>query len=414
MSNRNQNLERCILKTMITRQVKPPDLIEEFFMGKEREVYNNFKNQILEHGSIEYSLVPDSLQGVIKDISKMSSVKMEPVIHELYKYWVQRKIEEVYNFPFENPLDLASKMQEVSSECLLKKSKQVYNHREEISNLAYALENISKTRTGTIVGYDTGIPLFNKYISGIQKGKFYVMGALKKTGKSRFMSYLAIKCMQQGAGVMLNSLEMSSYQLNILLLAYLSRVNSSVFDIPMGKENLKRVCESIPEAAKNDWMIYREKTVPDLRARIIQERQKRSVDVVFIDFIQRMFPVNFKTDRVRGMEEVSIALADMSRELDVAVFCLAQLSGEAEKLPADTVPNMRYFKESQGITENADVIIIMHDPKRGTSDSSTNRTFVLKIDQRYGVSGVKVLLTGDLSNCTYSELTEDYLEEELF
>jgi len=240
------------------------------------------------------------------------------------------------------------------------------------------------------------------------------MGALKKTGKSRFMSYLAIKCMQQGAGVMLNSLEMSSYQLNILLLAYLSRVNSSVFDIPMGKENLKRVCESIPEAAKNDWMIYREKTVPDLRARIIQERQKRSVDVVFIDFIQRMFPVNFKTDRVRGMEEVSIALADMSRELDVAVFCLAQLSGEAEKLPADTVPNMRYFKESQGITENADVIIIMHDPKRGTSDSSTNRTFVLKIDQRYGVSGVKVLLTGDLSNCTYSELTEDYLEEELF
>jgi len=110
MSNRNQNLERCILKTMITRQVKPPDLIEEFFMGKEREVYNNFKNQILEHGSIEYSLVPDSLQGVIKDISKMSSVKMEPVIHELYKYWVQRKIEEVYNFPFENPLDLASKM----------------------------------------------------------------------------------------------------------------------------------------------------------------------------------------------------------------------------------------------------------------------------------------------------------------
>lgn len=410
MKDRDQILEQCVLKTMSALQISPVDLIEDYFYGAERELYKNFRDQMQDHNTIELPLVPKELYPVLISIKNLTTVKIDNVIPDLHSYYVKRSLDSAYYDVYEDPINQAQVVQQVISDCLLKRSKKPYNHKAELSLIFKKLKDISDTRAGKVSGYSTGIDLFDKCISGIQAGKFYVLGALKKTGKSRFMAYLAFECLKQNAGVFVNSLEMSSYQLNILLMANKANINSALFDVPMKPADMNCL-KSVIENVKNcEWMIYREKTVPDLRARILQERQKRKVDVVFIDFIQRMFPVNYTKDRVRGMEEVSMALADMSRELDVAVFSLSQLSGEAEKLPSDTIPDMRYFKESQGITENADVIIMMHDPKRNEErlmHESTKELF-FKVDQRYGVSGVKFGLIGDLSTCRYKPMMEQF------
>jgi replicative DNA helicase len=154
------------------------------------------------------------------------------------------------------------------------------------------------------------------------------------------------------------------------------------------------------------WSIYRDYSVPELKTRIIYERQKRKVDVVFIDFIQRMRDEKYGKDRVREVESISKALADMSRELNVAVIALAQLSGEAEKLSDNEVPTMSYLKESQGIAENADTIIVMHNENRNQSAFTSDGGYQLqkirmRIEQRYGISGGIIGLLGDLRTCTF-------------
>jgi replicative DNA helicase len=97
----------------------------------------------------------------------------------------------------------------------------------------------------------------------------------------------------------------------------------------------------------------------------------------------------------------------MSRELNIAVIALSQLSGLAEKLGKDEMPSMSFLKESQGIAENADCIMMLHNPDRldnpYTIDGAYKiQNFKILVEQRYGITGSTIECDADLRTCSFS------------
>ena len=201
---------------------------------------------------------------------------------------------------------------------------------------------------------------------------------------------------------------MNSFQLNSLATSYYSGINSRALSAKLSPEEMYCFGRSMSSVNELNWLIYRHYTVADLKSRIIYERHKRQINIVFVDFLQRMQGIKHKNDRVREVEEIAMELANLSRDLNVAVFALCQLSGEAEKLPSDEIPSMKHFKESQAIGENLDCSIVLHNPKRLESpyDSQgkyTEPEFKVKVEQRYDFSGNIINLIGDLRTCNFRE-----------
>ena len=183
----------------------------------------------------------------------------------------------------------------------------------------------------------------------------------------------------------------------------------------MPKSDFLKLADGLQNLKDLDWLIYADYLVSDLKARIIECRQKHKIDIVFVDFVQRMRSDKHPKDRVREVEDIAMGLANMARELNVAVIELSQLQGAAEKLESDEVPNMSHFKESQGIPENADSIWTLHSPYRHEAPFSGNEYkpifFKMRIEQRYDISGATVPLIGDMRNCRFRDATEQELKD---
>lgn len=410
-NSRNQMLERQILCFILLSHTIPLNLRLEYFMGEEAELYFSIYDQFNKNKEIDLETLKISYAKIIAECLDLSDTGSIAAVDELKNHWIKRslgKMVATIDIDIE-PEKIVQDIQIKAAEMLIVGKVKKYFHSEAIERLSKIVENgiLNKKE---IIGYRLGLKLFDETINGIEKGKFYVVGALKKTGKSRFMIFAAIKMAEQGAGVLVNSCEMNPDQINTCALAYYSGIGSHKIGRHLSQNENTNICEAYSPLHTLGWAIYREYSVVELQTRILAERQEKNIDVVFVDFIQRMHHQKYGNDRVREVEAISQELADLARNLNVAVIALSQLSGTAEKLPPDEIPTMSHFKESQAITENADAIIVLHNPLRnadtwGVVENQTYKPPVLqvRIEQRYGISGGKFAITADLRTCQFRD-----------
>jgi replicative DNA helicase len=151
-----------------------------------------------------------------------------------------------------------------------------------------------------------------------------------------------------------------------------------------------------------------------MKSRILSLKYKP--DFVVIDFIQKMSSKKYHGDKVREMEDVAQGISDMTKDLNICTLTLSQLQGAAEKLEPDEVPNMSHFKESQGIPENMDQIWTLHDPDRHNNPYVNNeyvpRSFKMRIEQRFDVSGSICEFKGDMRTCNFYDTPEQEAKDE--
>jgi replicative DNA helicase len=393
---------------MLVQKKIPPNVNEEFFVGDERELFIAIRDQWDKNGKIDLALLKrDHFATITASMETFGPSSSDHVIEILKDHYRKRAFAKaVLSVKLSGDVATIEALTLLQSEIssILTKNKSGYDHKSEINTTIDALEKIHKGNS-EIAGFSTGIDELDIVTNGIEKGKVYVIGALKKTGKSRFGVYLSCMLKHFGAGIFWNSLEMSPFELNVLAISHYSKLDSSVISKKMSKDLYHRFAVGIDATRRLNWSIYKEHTVSELKSQIIAERDKKQIDVVFIDFIQRMRSDKYKSDRVREVESISQDLADMARDLKVAVIEFSQLSGSAEKLEKDQIPDMSHLKESQSIAENADSIWVLHNMDRHGVVFSGNqyvpRPFKLKIEQRYSLSGAVIDLAADLRTCDF-------------
>jgi replicative DNA helicase len=420
ITSRNEQYERMALSEIITSRSVQPGLMDVYFCGSNRKLYRALMDQFDQFGEINPDLLDTKHRQAMEQAIEIFGNCSKQVVGELHKHYLWRSLGLlVVEGMKEGEPDAALRVvQGYAAEALLSRTSEDYDHHNAMSKLFAEMERASTTKK-TISGTSVGIPELDEVINGIELGKTYVVGALKKTGKSRFMVHCAVELAKRGLGVLLESLEMNSTRLNLLGLAHHSGIDSSRLMKPMRKEEYVKVGAAASEHAKLPWLVYNDHDVSAIRARIVNERGKHAVDVVFVDFIQRLRDDSMlQHGRTREIERVSQDLADLGRDLNVAVVVLTQLSGVAERIgasmkkggdkdPEDGIPDISYVKESQGISENADAIIILHNPERHNSPYTADGSYCLptiycKVEQRDGASGIIIPLRGDLRTCRFS------------
>lgn len=405
-------IERQVLCfIMITRKMLP-DLLPEYFTGERETLFLKLEKQ-WSTGSIDPIILKSEHAIEIKECTEIEPNNSLQAIEALHRLWKTRSIAQMVMEAegLQTTDEILQRIQFRAGEIALRKSGIKYNHQEECSKLIQALEEAHRIKANT-AGYETGLIEFDRTLNGIEHGKTYAIGALKKTGKSRFAVFLSAVLTGAGARVLYNSLEMNPFQLNSCALAYYMQCDSKTFGRELPAKEYAKLHTSINDLYGLNWIISGEKTARDLRARIIYEKSQSPIDVVIVDFIQRMEEPELRRDRAREVEYISKELSNISREQNVAMIILSQLAGTAEKL-GDEMPNMSHFKESQGIPENADAIITLHNFKRRESPFGEGGAYRLQeinclIEQRYGFSGCCFRMLGDLQTCTFKNHDDPY------
>ncbi|MBN1231801.1 MAG: replicative DNA helicase [Candidatus Coatesbacteria bacterium] len=212
-------------------------------------------------------------------------------------------------------------------------------------------------------GIPTGFNGLDNLLGGLQNANLIVIGARPGGGKTAFALNIALNASLINHPVGVFSLEMSSQQLLKRLLSAHSRV--SIFDLQRGEvhhEKLEIVHGAVNELVKTPVFIDDtfDLTLLEMKSKARILKAEKNVKLLIVDYLQLLTPSNPKGDKARYQEigEMTRALKGLSKELNIPIVALSQLSRETEKL--ERPPKLSDLRESGSIEQDADVVIFLH------------------------------------------------------
>ncbi len=257
-----------------------------------------------------------------------------------------------------------------------------------------------------IEGYSWGISDLDKWTSGIITPRIYVLGGLKKSGKTRFVIHTLTKLHNADIPTAFLSMEMPAYEITKLLYASFTGLNDLRF---RSSSFLSREEQYMFETTKINELLLGIECKSGLNLNQVLSRIKRyakmGYKVIFIDYIQRI-KYN-RNNSANELEEIATSIADYSRENKVAVVLLSQLNANAEN-PHEP-PSMGSLKGSGGIGEAADTILLFDNLYRRTKKESDKNKVDIYLEQRYGDSG-KLTVMADLGACRFKDLVQEQFD----
>lgn len=266
-------------------------------------------------------------------------------------------------------------------------------------------ENIEKNEKN-IEGFDWGVADLNTYTSGIVTPRLYILGGLKKGGKSRFVINLIAKLAQQGVKNTFLSLEMPEYEIVKLIHAHFTEINdvklrSKTF---MTNEERHRLRTTVIPT-----QYFSIECAPGVDINGTVNRVKRyaslGAKVVFIDYLQRI--KHNPANQANELADICNALADATRANNIAIVLLSQLQNLAER----ETPSIGHLKGSGAIGESADSIMLFDNLYRRTKKDEDKNKIDIYLEQRYGDSGV-IHLASDLGTCHIHDLETQHINEQ--
>ena len=97
----------------------------------------------------------------------------------------------------------------------------------------------------------------------------------------------------------------------------------------------------------------------ELRAKARQLKSEKNIELLIVDYIQLLNAGRFSENRQQEMSYISRSLKALSKELDIPILCLSQLSRAVENR-TNHRPIMSDLRESGAIEQDADVILFIY------------------------------------------------------
>lgn len=213
----------------------------------------------------------------------------------------------------------------------------------------------------------TGFLDLDRQIGGLEPGTHTIIAGRPSMGKSALALSIASNVAAKGRRPLVFSLEQTRER----ALARIMAINVPVSLINFKTKQLTReekglILSRLPYIATNlkIGLIAGNFTPAEIKAHIVQEKYKRPVDVVFIDFLTQIKPPPELARRhgETGHEvigPIAKRLEEMAMELDLPVVTMAQLSRKTETRP-NKRPIMSDLRESGSIEEYADIVMFIY------------------------------------------------------
>jgi replicative DNA helicase len=212
---------------------------------------------------------------------------------------------------------------------------------------------------GRLPGIATGIGELDNMLLGLKPRLLYYIGARPSDGKTALIVTLIANICRQGIPVGLMSIESSRKEIMARLFANTGNINNqSLITGSLSRADFERIQNTASRV--HEWPL----TICDrenmelntIRAKAREMVRVHGARALFLDYIQLVPQTDAKQPFRLHMGEVSMALKQLARELEVPVVVAAQLGRNAE----GKEPTLADFKESGQLEQDADAAILIH------------------------------------------------------
>jgi replicative DNA helicase len=202
----------------------------------------------------------------------------------------------------------------------------------------------------------------NVAIGGWRKQTLNIIGARPSVGKTAVACEIMLDAMRRGMFPILFSLEMPKDQIVQRLLSNIGNVDGlRMLHHSLRGDDEDNLAMAAAELRRHRYQIddRSRMTIPQMRATIRSMQRQKMPVLVIVDYLQIIKAATKTGDRRVDVDEIAQGLKDLSKDCDVPVVALAQLSREIEGR-ANPEPTMRDLREAGGIENAADNIALLH------------------------------------------------------
>jgi len=213
------------------------------------------------------------------------------------------------------------------------------------------------------VGFKTGFPDMDKILTGLEKGAVHIIAARPSTGKTALAINIIENIAQEGAPVLIFSLEMTAKSLGRRMIASLGRVNNHAIKTRDMEGQWDKFAAGVTKAKALPIHIYERSglSIAEICTRARFQKKANKTEVIVIDFLQliRREKSNKSTSDEVGL--ISNEIKNLAKELDVAIILLSQLNRGIEGR-SDKQPVLSDLRSSGDIEQDAETITFMYRP----------------------------------------------------
>lgn len=411
------DLEEILLGALLIegdrfKDVKTLISSDAFYQDNHSKIYDAMRLISIDNGKIDMLTVIEKLKsldqleqiGGATYISKLTSrvagaghVKYHASI--IYDKWVAREIiklgsEMVQNaYNTDDILDLVQEVRNIMN-------KRIMHFMGIQSTGVSIIEAATKSiddyyirekniKDGKVIGIPTTLKDVNKITGGLQPQQLIVLAARPGMGKTSLAVSFMITAAAFQKKCAFFSLEMTSARLMDKVICSLTDINHA--DYKMGRltdmqkkevENTIRTIESM-DVTFNEEMLA---DIEQVHALCNMIKEKKGLDVVFIDYLQLMKTKEKTGNREQEVSTISRKAKMMAVELNVPVILMSQLNREVEKR-SDKRPMLSDLRESGSIEQDADIVIFIYRDSVYNEDAEKGIGELIISKHREGATG---------------------------
>ncbi len=210
---------------------------------------------------------------------------------------------------------------------------------------------------GEILGQKSGLKELDKIIGGFEDGDLVIIAARPSMGKTSIISAFANKILEEGNGLLIESLEMPSWKIMQRLIS--SRSEENLSDIKKGLIRNKNKFAEATEFFACENLVINDNTYPtvnQLQSRIKSIiRKNKKIKNIFVDHTGKI-ALEGKTREDIEIGHITNMLKKIARDFNIRVFLLQQLNRGVESRD-NKRPMLSDLKNSGNIEEDADIVL---------------------------------------------------------
>ena len=214
-----------------------------------------------------------------------------------------------------------------------------------------------------VTGVPSGFKELDRLTAGFQQSDLIIVAGRPSMGKTSFCLNIAqYAAIEKKIPIAIFSLEMSKEQLGIRMLCSEAHVEGTKLRSGfLSESDWPRL--TIAAGNLSDASIYIDDTaaltILELRAKARRLKSERGLGMLIVDYLQLMKGRTRVESRQQEISEISRSLKALSKELNIPVIAVSQLSRKTEERTGNR-PQLSDLRESGAIEQDADLILFIY------------------------------------------------------
>lgn len=243
---------------------------------------------------------------------------------------------------------------------------------DQIKETMPYLESLDERRQKgvQIFGVPSGYDELDRITGGFQKSELIILAGRPSHGKTALALNIARNATtEDGRKIGIFSIEMSNRELALRFICMEARVNIQQMRTgTLPHSDWEKV--GVHAAKLKSTHLYLDDSSPlgllEVRAKARRMKAVHDIDMIVVDYLQLMETSSYRKTDNRYIEigYITRGLKELSKELDIPVMALSQLSRKVEdRAGKEKRPQLSDLRESGSIEQDADVVIFINRPE---------------------------------------------------